>query len=231
MKTVKDETLISSCTEYYASFSSIVNSPYLKRFQDNHQSYQSFWPHSSNVFPAEFKDTSSNVLDTNVENIEHVTSNDSNIDIKKTLSKREDIDIAAKKIFQSLRNYPFEQGYNSFADIELMSLKNEMSEADFYILLPKIWMFCYSSRSTIESLHFLNCLLNLSKDIDSDAFCFCGVAAISHRNLEIKEAGIALFEKMRSPKYCSILENVGTTGVEWLDQYRLDVISELKELL
>lgn len=35
---------------------------------------------------------------------------------------------------------------------------------------------------------------------------------------------------MRNPKYCSTLENVGDTGIDWLDQYRLDVIDELRKL-
>lgn len=226
MKSINGEISSSVCTEYYTH--SISNSSVLNSLHDN---YQNNWSHTSNFFPAEFKDTSLSVMEIDFESSSHVTSIDSNVDINKTLAKRDDIEIAASKFFQSLRMYPFEQGYNSFADIELISLKNDMSDSDFYLLLPKIWKICFSSSTTVEALHFLNCLLNLAKEIDSDAFCFCGLSAISHKDLEIKEAGIALFEKLRDSNYCAILENVGDTGVDWLDQYRLDVISDLKELL
>ncbi|WAL79823.1 hypothetical protein [Shewanella sp. DAU305] len=225
MSTVKDENAESNYKFSYTERT--VNSPPPKGFQENHLSYFSL---DSDCFPTEFKSPPLLNFNTKLKNNDYIPLVNLNFDIQKSLSKEDNLDFAAKKIYHSLRNYPFEQGFNSFADIELMSLKNEVSEADFYLLLPKIWTYCYSSRTTIEALHFLNCLLNLARDIDTDAFCLCGVAAVSHKDLEIKEAGIALFEKMRNPKYCSTLENVGDTGIDWLDQYRLDVIDELRKL-
>lgn len=165
------------------------------------------------------------------DSVTKVSIKDKNLDIKSKPEPKEiNLDKLSYKFVQSLQNYPFEPGYQSFADIELQFLRNDISESDFFLLIQKVSKFCLSLRTNTEMLHYLNCLLNLAKDVDTDVFFNCGLSAISHKDIEIKEAGIALFEKMANSEYAQVLENISDTGIDWLDKYKHDVIDDLRTL-
>lgn len=165
------------------------------------------------------------------ESLTKVSVKDKNIEIpSKPEAKDINLDRIAYKFVQSLQNYPFESGYNSFADIELQSIKNDIADSEFFLLIQKISKFCLTLKTNTEMLHYLNCLLNLAKDVDTDIFFNCGVAAISHKDIEIREAGIALFEKMANSTYADVLENIADTGIVWLDKYKNDVVNDLRTL-
>ena len=133
----------------------------------------------------------------------------------------------ADRIFYAIKNNSFDEGQLSVADLELEKVLNERGKEFFLSVLTLLWNRCYAS-DYLAFAHFLNCIQNISYFISSEEFVVYACTAISHKNLVVREAGVALFEQWDDPKHAPILENVADTGVPWLDSYKREVIEGLR---
>lgn len=133
----------------------------------------------------------------------------------------------ADRVFYAIRNSSFEEGQLSAADIELEKILNDKGKEFLLNVFTLLWNRCFAS-NYLAFAHFLNCVQNISYFVSSDEFVVYACTAIAHKNLVVREAGVALFEQWDDPKYIHTLENIADTGVDWLDSYKREVIEGLR---
>lgn len=132
-----------------------------------------------------------------------------------------------ERVLYLIKSHSFEEGQLSPADTEIEGLLSLYGE-DFVInLLGKVWQYCFVSKNQVEHAHFLNILRNISYKVDPSDFVVYAVSAFSHNDVLIREASIATFESWDKEEHKGYLENLTDSGVEWLDEYKREVIKNL----
>lgn len=142
--------------------------------------------------------------------------------------KKVSIELKATQFYNVLRNHTFEMGMISQGDIYLSKLYGEISEDVCNNILHKVWAKCFGGRVDDATAHFLHCLTKIGSYSDTDYFVAIPISATRHVDIEIKEAGLAIFDSWADPKYLSVLEKVEDTGILWLDEYKHSIIEDLK---
>ncbi|MFQ2627196.1 hypothetical protein ACK3Y1_09935 [Aeromonas caviae] len=152
-------------------------------------------------------------------------------------SKDVDIDLKAEHIFSQLKEERYVSGELSIVDYRIESLLLEHGEGYILKLMNKLAVMCYSSKLEMAYAHYLNVLKNLTYHSNDDILKTNVLAALSHRSAVIKEAAIAIFEGWRyssgdeMKQMIGLLENIDADHVDWLNEYKLMVIRDLKEEL
>jgi len=133
----------------------------------------------------------------------------------------------AKKIHKMIKNTSYEDGQLSLVDHELKMIYEGEGESFLHSILNSLWRNCFTAINQAEHAQFLNCIQNISYYMDPSVLLPYAVAATAHKNIQIKETGIATFEKWDMEEHKSILESIDTAELEWLEDYRLEVIANL----
>jgi len=141
---------------------------------------------------------------------------------------RINLDLKAKELFNILKNNPFEIGMDSLGDFHIKKLYKEIPEDTCNSILHKVWAKCFGSRFDNATAHFLHCLTEIDTYSDTDCFIAIPISATRHTDIEIKEAGFAIFDAWGDPKYVDVLEAVEDTGISWLDDYKKSIIEDIK---
>jgi hypothetical protein len=147
-----------------------------------------------------------------------------------------DIKLCIKNIMQIFKNTDYEEGFFTTADTEIERFSKSHSNENLIKLLNHLAIDCMSGTKTKYPLNFLNLIKNLQyksslipRDYISNVFAFLSMA-----DLSIKEAAISTFEcldninPMDAGQFADILEKIDTSASYWINNYRLDVINDLK---
>ncbi|MGM0986551.1 MAG: hypothetical protein ACQEXI_06130 [Pseudomonadota bacterium] len=132
-----------------------------------------------------------------------------------------------ERILSLIKSNSFEEGQLSPADRELEGLLDLYGEEFIVKLLGRVWHYCYTSKNQIEHAHFLNILRNISFKVDPSDFVVYAISAFTHDDVLIREASIATFESWDKEDHKKYLESLADSGVEWLDEYKKEVIENL----
>lgn len=133
----------------------------------------------------------------------------------------------SKKLHSLIKDHPFEDGQLSVVDHELSRILDAYGEDVVVKVLRDLWKLCYIAKNQIEHAHFLNCIRNISYYVDPDEFLTFAIAAIAHKDLLIREAGIATFESWDKEEHEFYLNSLADSGIKWLDDYKNEVMNLL----
>lgn len=136
---------------------------------------------------------------------------------------------SAYKVFSIIKDSSYQEGMNSRADVELDQILKNKGEGFLYETFRELWKLCFRSKNSFDFAHFMNCVKNISHKVDESEFLTYAVSAVAHKDILIRESGIAVFEGWDKKEFLPYLENLADTGVDWLDSYKYDVISSLGE--
>lgn len=145
----------------------------------------------------------------------------------------ENVDI----LFGYLLNTNFEPGYLSVADeyFEKECLNKTIPQISN--LLNSISMKCYEQTKNHSYLHFLNLMKNATYSLPYETILPFGIIGLSNKDREIKDLSLSLFESFNYKnnsniqKAIAILDNLDTIHYMWLENYKNEIIEDLKALL
>ena len=144
-------------------------------------------------------------------------------DSEKQLRKEEEL--FAKELISLILNEEFEYGIDTKADA---LVQNSMELNSF---LTKEWINTIFL-DNFTDVSILIGLLRVIARLDYTEIFPQGqtmaLAVLSHENTEVKECGVRAFESWGTIESLKILENL-TVGVQWLQEYIDDVVSDLKK--
>lgn len=131
----------------------------------------------------------------------------------------------ANELISLIRNEEFEYGIDTKADV-LVRRYMELNP-----LLTKEWLNTIFV-DNFADVFILVALLRIIARLDYTEIYPQGqtmaLAVLSHENTEVKECGVRAFESWGTVHSLKILENL-TVGIQWLQEYIDDVVSDLRE--
>lgn len=131
----------------------------------------------------------------------------------------------AKELISLILNEEFEYGIDTKADA-LVRRYMELNP-----LLTKEWLntiFVENFASVLVLVGLLRIIARLDYTEVSPQGQTMAVAALSHKNTEVKECGVRAFESWGTIESLKILEN-RTVGIRWLQEYIDNVVLDLRE--
>ncbi|WP_165723914.1 hypothetical protein [Pseudoalteromonas sp. Z1A2] len=130
-----------------------------------------------------------------------------------------------------LKNNTYEEGICGITEYQFLEFYTKKYEL-FNTVCNRVWQECYKSENQSIHAHYLNAIVNISEELDQsdiDLFLPFAVSALSHKDIRIKEAGVAMFERWDNSEHKGLLSKVDSTGVVWLDEYKNSVLEALGE--
>ncbi|MDU2021245.1 MAG: hypothetical protein E6736_13490 [Leclercia adecarboxylata] len=140
-------------------------------------------------------------------------------------------------LFGYLLNTNFEPGYLSVADeyFEKECLNKSIPQISH--ILNLISMKCYEQTKNHSYLHFLNLLKNATYSLPFETILPFGIIGVSNKDREIKDLSLSLFESFNYKnnsniqRAITILVNLDTIHYMWLENYKNEIIEDLRVLL
>lgn len=148
-----------------------------------------------------------------------------------------DLEGDAENLIDLLINSRFELGTLSPADKFFEKILHDKSLGYATLLLNAVGAKSYGLKKNTCYLHFLNIIKNASYNIKYFNLQTYAVCALSHKDCEVKDAGLSIFESFifsnssEIEEAIAILNNTDTTSYQWLDDYKVEIINDLTNSL
>lgn len=130
-----------------------------------------------------------------------------------------------EEFLAELENSDFEFGYFNEAD-KFIRDQMDINSSVTKEWLNKMFLEYFNNSKILEGI--IRIISNMKREEIFPQGQVMALAALSHRDVVIKECAIRSFEYWGGKDSIEILENI-VTGIKWLDDYIRDVINDIKE--
>jgi hypothetical protein len=136
---------------------------------------------------------------------------------------------------RDIKESPFSDGNQSAADLRIQLMIPKFGFEKVFVGLVNLTIEAYGDAKSHILLHILNVMKNLSYEYteSSKLFMTPAIMCLGHSQVSIKEAAIAYFEGLNLSdtqlfeQVINVLQQSDTSHIEWLHEYKLEVIEDL----